>query len=522
MVAIRHGEEDRVRICLRQHPDLGLCSDFDGVRLTPLHLAAEWGWVSLIQPLLGGRADINASDSNGSTPLIGALGVRQLYFACMLIECGADVHRKNNVGKTALHIAARKNLPDAVKFLLEKGADPDAEDSVGETPLHEALKCDTRLRHPQDTRVVEELLRFGRQGKGADPCAGGMVALHTPLHMAAANNAVANLELLAAAAALRGALDTPAPNGAGDESLVSFSETALWLAAHNGHVDAVDVLLRHGATPSASCNHPEYPTPLWSALAGGHFEIAERLLATNAAAPDAPDAGGQRILHKYWRENQGRVVRLLLAHHAKPRVRDNSGTEPIHYALKAGDWATAGLLLDRSPDAVDALDGSGGTPLTQAAGARGSAELLLWLLSRGAKVEPPDGAASHALYCACLTGDVARVAALLGAAGGGVRELLERPTSSGNRPLHAAAKAGVIEVVRLLLAQGANKDAVSQNGYSGLSTGTPAEIARAAGHVEVAGILESWRTPFPRTQDTEADEGGGSTDEAINTRASGV
>jgi len=51
---------------------------------------------------------------------------------------GRDVNYRDEDNKTALHIAAKKNLLEAAKWLINKGADLEAHDNRGFTPLHYA------------------------------------------------------------------------------------------------------------------------------------------------------------------------------------------------------------------------------------------------------------------------------------------------------------------------------------------------------------------------------------------------
>ena len=56
---------------------------------------------------------------------------------------GRDVNQRFEYNKTALHIAAEKDLLEAAKWLINKGADLEAKDSWGATPLHFAASWDS-------------------------------------------------------------------------------------------------------------------------------------------------------------------------------------------------------------------------------------------------------------------------------------------------------------------------------------------------------------------------------------------
>ncbi|KAA8492813.1 Signal recognition particle 43 kDa protein, chloroplastic [Porphyridium purpureum] len=55
-----------------------------------------------------------------------------------LLDLGADVHAKDENGRTLLHLIAAQGVPDLTRTLLKMGADPNAQDTMGLTPLHMA------------------------------------------------------------------------------------------------------------------------------------------------------------------------------------------------------------------------------------------------------------------------------------------------------------------------------------------------------------------------------------------------
>ena len=111
---------------------------------TPLHSAAYYGDVEMVQELLDLNADVNARDNHGGTPLFDACLGHEEYdrvpnypqslanVARLLLDRGADINARNNKGRTPLHITRRIEV---VSVLLERGADVGAEDKEGWSPL---------------------------------------------------------------------------------------------------------------------------------------------------------------------------------------------------------------------------------------------------------------------------------------------------------------------------------------------------------------------------------------------------
>lgn len=92
---------------------------------TPLHYAATAGNVPIIELLLDNSAYIDAESPNGSTPLMMAAMYGTPESVKVLIQAGADLNVKNQLGLTALDFAIRGNRQNA-KELIETGLQREA------------------------------------------------------------------------------------------------------------------------------------------------------------------------------------------------------------------------------------------------------------------------------------------------------------------------------------------------------------------------------------------------------------
>ena len=123
---------------------------------TPLHRAAFGGHKDIAELLLTNKADVDAKDKRGETPLhmVVVMGLASMSSpstsrewmsrvwaggykdtAKLLLANKANVNARDNNGSTPLHYAVDKGNEGAVKFLLVNKADVNAEDNTGITPL---------------------------------------------------------------------------------------------------------------------------------------------------------------------------------------------------------------------------------------------------------------------------------------------------------------------------------------------------------------------------------------------------
>ena len=92
-------------------------------------LAKNDNFEELIMVLIGGRANVNARDDDGRTPLHY---VKDEGFAKALVEAGAKVNARDSDGETPLHVVKSGGV---AKVLVKARADLNARDPSGRTPL---------------------------------------------------------------------------------------------------------------------------------------------------------------------------------------------------------------------------------------------------------------------------------------------------------------------------------------------------------------------------------------------------
>jgi len=146
----------------------------DGQAYETIQVSAAENDTNAIAQLVTDGININSTEkSRDCSALHRAAYFNRLEAVRFLIEHGANVNARNNIGMTPLHYAALCGHRYMVKALLEKKAEVNALDCQGLTPLHLAVQ----YGHAE---VAEMLLDYG-----ADIAAKTNYRGLTPLHWAA-------------------------------------------------------------------------------------------------------------------------------------------------------------------------------------------------------------------------------------------------------------------------------------------------------------------------------------------------
>ena len=130
---------------------------------TPLHSAAYYGELEVVQKLIEYGDDISAEDLSGCTPLYFAsegVHLKDQTVLRLLLERGADVNARTKDGYTPLHNASIFGALEVARLLLEHGADVNARNADGRTPLYSRMYESRRTTSATQSGVmgVERLL----------------------------------------------------------------------------------------------------------------------------------------------------------------------------------------------------------------------------------------------------------------------------------------------------------------------------------------------------------------------------
>lgn len=119
--------------------------------------------------------------------------------------------------------------------------------------------------------------------------------------------------------------------------------TPLHLAAHFGHLPAIEHLLSRGADVHARSTNDMRNTPLHAAAAGRHI-AAVHILLSHGADVNAQQQGGWTPLHAAAQNGDREIVVALLEHGADVNLANDAGATALALAEAAGHGALSDLL----------------------------------------------------------------------------------------------------------------------------------------------------------------------------------
>lgn len=131
------------------------------------------------------------------------------------------------------------------------------------------------------------------------------------------------------------------------EFINSFSSdgfTPLGLASFFGHLSVVKFLLDKGANPNIASNNQFKVTPIHSACAISHFDIAE-LLIEHGADANAKQMQGVTPLHSAAHNGQTKLSKLLIDNGADINAKMDTGQTPLFMANEKDFQETADLII---------------------------------------------------------------------------------------------------------------------------------------------------------------------------------
>lgn len=388
-----------------------------------------------------------------------------------------EIHQLDNWDNQPLHWAASYGHMDVCERLLEKGAEINNGRETGAwTPLHMAAA--------EDQVAVMEML-LDHEGEAADI------------------NAIANEDGTALTLALAWRQTNAAKllleRGADATLATKDGEPPLAMAVIRGYEDLVDQLLEVGA--GGNLGSHEFGSALAAAASTGSIKHVKTLLAldqdlaSRQRAVEEASAGGflsvvqailddsaslplDKALEKAAFHGQDLIVKQLWTSRVDNDLSPGAVDNALYHATDAQQESTIRFLLEECGANPNALGEEYGNALTASA-YDGTVSILQLLIQHGADLNAPEG---YPLQTAAANGHTEMVKVLLSR--GANPNGFSKGFADGT-PLQAASVAGNVDIARLLLDRGANPD------YGAGEFHNPITVAAYHGYGELLELLLS-------------------------------
>jgi ankyrin repeat protein len=453
---------------------LAISMSFAAVAPSPVADAAAKGEKAVVRTLLQQKADVNAPQADGATALHWAAYRNDLELADILIAAGANAKTPNREGATPLYLASLEGNPAMIEKLLKAGADPNERGLHGETPLMlaarngnlDAMKAllDNKadINGKEKLRGTTALMWASEQGhpaavsflvqRGADVSAassfdakGGTAYLANTVTQRLASSFGANSKQARGSVA--------APSGRPAAPAVSFDPTAPQDSNTEDLQAKADLAAALSAFGPAKNTFGGGLTALVYAARQDCLECVKLLVEQGKADVNQVTHYGWTALLTATQNRHYRVGAYLLEHGANPNIANNGGWNSLYLAtdnrnIEGGDYPV------RNPD-MDHLD------------------FIKLLIDKGANVNARIcGKASTAQTC---KGDSTETRTIF---------TMQWLFEDGATPFLRAAQSGDVQLMKLLIASGADPAIPTAHGV------TPLAVASGIGWVE--GVTYEW------------------------------
>ncbi|NXE72928.1 ANKR6 protein, partial [Cochlearius cochlearius] len=256
------------------------------------------------------------------------------------------------------------------------------------------------------------------------------------------------------------------------QDVVAVLSERLLVAAYKGQVENVVQLINKGAKVAVT-KHGR--TPLHLAAHKGHLQVVQVLLKAGCDL-DIQDDGEQTALHRAAVVGNTDVIATLIQEGCALDRQDKDGNTALHEACWHGFSQSAKVLVKAGANVL-AKNKAGNTPLHLACQNSHSQSTRVLLLG-GSRADLKNNAGDTCLHVAARYNHLPIVRVLLSAFCS-----VHEKNQAGDTALHVAAALNHRKVVKLLLEAGADASVVNNAGQ------TPLEVARQHNNPEVALLL---------------------------------
>jgi len=352
--ALMRGDKAAARKLIEQRADVN-APQADGA--TPLHWAVFQSDKEMVDLLLRAKANPSASNREGATPLWLASIIGDAPIITALLDAGADANETLPLGRSPLMAASRTGNLEAMKVLLDHGANVNAKETIrGTTPLMwaadegHAPAIQLLIQHGADIKARSNLVERGRGpalGKSNDPrkqvaAQGAALAAGQAAPELGALRAVGDGGGAAPAQGQRGAAGQGQRGGGRGQANANAAAANGAAADGTDQADAAAVGFGGGGRGQAAVMDGGALTPLLYAVRSNDLDSVKVLLAAGADVNQVSGYGWSPLLVA----TQNRYYKLgayLLDHGADVNLANKGLWTPLYLAtdnrnIESGDY----------------------------------------------------------------------------------------------------------------------------------------------------------------------------------------
>ncbi|MDR1474010.1 MAG: ankyrin repeat domain-containing protein [Lactobacillales bacterium] len=304
--------------------------------------------ISKVQQILAtNKININEPLCDGYTPLQIAVSFGRLDIVKYLLTIpGININDKGCVGITPLFKAVKEKNTDIVEAILnsEGVAIDDPHDKDGSTPLFIAVQN-------EDQNTVKLLMEKGADANNV--CKQG----YSPLHLAVQKKCPDIVQIILD---YEGRVDINRPTNS------SYGTTPLYIAASNGDIKSLQLLLDKGADPNIPNNQGEFP--LDCAIDIEDLPIVNVLLDNRAGInTQHPTTGFTPLLRAICMNKSDEIALRLIERGADITLKNSIGCTPFFVAAKNEKIDLLKILHEKDGNTINEPNDQNFTPLNFAA-----------------------------------------------------------------------------------------------------------------------------------------------------------
>ena len=485
-------DEDEKLLVIEEEPveQRNESKDQLGTELVTAAANCEWSKVDeLLRRCKRYNLNVQTKDT-GETTLMIACKHSRFLLVSRLCDLGAMMNLRCNDRRTALHYAASQGHEEIVRILLRKNADPNLLGGpLLQLPLHIASS-----RGAGAIGAAHNLLKVGLRNSRLVKDARGNIPITYAVRIGSLSLVKEMLRILmkeqmqwksdyngdylvhiAARTGKTNVMTVLGRVGQADMNVRNNDgQTPLHISSKIGDDAMVRVLQNFNA--NADVIDKKERTALHVAAEYGHTVIVEILVEKFRANVHMRTKDGSTLMHLAAEHGYADTVLAFIKRGVPLHMPNKSGTLCLHAAAANGHVKVVKTLIKKGSP-VDVRTKDGYTALHLAV-LNGQPEIIQVLLGFGAKVDLRGGLAREApLHIAARMPEGLQCAEMLLKSGAVVNNQSEETWET---PLHVSARYGFLELLKMLLEEGADPMHLSKSGESAL------HIAVRHCHFEIA------------------------------------